>query len=367
MLRKRLASVAISAAYIATFTGCTLQQPNASETNSKKQIKVITSSNKEIYNAIALEKIDRYENIRSMDWLNEDKILIVKDNIDLGKISELDDGTKTYCQNIYLYDLKDKNEKLLCGESFNQGNAQFSPDKKHIFYNRMQNIDVSATGFITTPEGNKSIKVTEENDIYSFDGKWTDNEHVIYHTMEGKIYLTDVNGKATELVDTKESNISDEVNIGNKVYYISNGKMIVYNLSTKQTKTLKKDVIWLIPSPDNTQFAMVKKTGESKMTLFITDLDGNEKATLAEGIQIFGTSWSPNQKNIAYTVTSGERGKNGLFVADVETKKITQVSPDMQDISDSIKWSPSSKKMLVSHGVIKDNKNVFVTNVITLK
>lgn len=367
MFRKKLILIAISVVCIASSAGCTLRQANASETNSKKQIKVISSSNKELYNTIALEKIDRYENIRSMDWLNEDKILIVKDNINLGKSSELDDGTKTYNQNIYLYDLKDKSEKLLCGEAFNHGNAQFSPDKKYIFYNRVQNIDLAATGFVTTPKGNKSTKITNENNIFSFEGTWADNEHVIYRTMEGKIYLTDVNGKATEIVDTKEKNISNVSKVGSKVYYTIDGKMFVYDLSTKQTKALKENVLWLIPSPDNTQFAMVKRTGETKMTLLITDLDGNEKASLAEGIQIFGTSWSPNQNNIAYTVTSGERGKNGLFVADVETKKITQLSPDMQDISDSIKWSPSSKKMLLSRVVTEDNKRMFITNVITLK
>lgn len=368
MLRKKSVLIIISIVCIAAFTGCSSKQTGIGDTNNKKQIKVIEGSNNGIYNSVALDKIDRYENVNGMDWLNEEKILVVKDNTNLGKVSELDDGTKVYSKNIYLYDLKDKSEKLLSGESFNHGNAKFSPDKKHIFYNRIENIDISATGFITTPEGNKSIKVTDENAIMSFQGEWADNENVIYATMEGKIYLTDLSGKATEIVNTKKRNINSTIKIGNKVYYTtSDGKLIAYDLNTKDAKTLKENIIWIIPSPDKTQFAMVKRTGETKMTLYITDLEGNEKTTLAEGIQIYGTNWSPDQKNIAYTVTSGESGKNGLFVADIKTKKITQISPDMQDIAEPIKWSPSSKKMLVSNVVAKDNKNTFVTTIITLK
>ena len=56
-----------------------------------------------------------------------------------------------------------------------------------------------------------------------------------------------------------------------------------------------------------------------------------------------------------------------MFVADVKTKKVVQLAVDIQYISDSVKWSPSGKKLLASNLITEKNSHYFVSYIIDLK
>jgi TolB protein len=137
---------------------------------------------------------------------------------------------------------------------------------------------------------------------------------------------------------------------------------IVYSLKKKLGD---QAVEWVIPSPSENKFAIVRKITQTKRELFITYSKGRKAVTLAKCTQIFGSSWSPNSDTLAFSVISEDKGERGLFVVDVKSKKITQLSTDLDEVSGPITWSPSGNKLLVSK--VKNNKNEFVAYVLTLK
>ncbi|CAH2214550.1 TolB family protein [Tepidibacter aestuarii] len=359
MIRKKLIAVMMSMVCMVSVVGCI----SKTEEEPKKNITVLENKNETVYNEVALKKIDQYEGVRISDWLNEDTIIMTKDNKNLKTIQT--ESGDMYPQNLHLYELNNKNEKLLVGEDYHHSNGIFSPDKKHIFY--VQALETFGTGFIVDAEGKNKVKVTQNEGISFGEGRWVDNNQVIFATNNRKVCLADVNGKVTELLTSSDGQFIDKpIKIGSKVYYLSAWNLMVFDMDTKETKQLQEGIWDIVLSPDKTQFMMVKNLGE-KRQLMLTDLEGNEKYTLAEGTQIFGTSWSPDQSKVAYTIMTMENGQKGLFIADIKTKKITQISADIDQIADQIKWSPSSKKLAVSSVKRKENKNTCVTYVTTLK
>lgn len=334
------------------------------KTPSGKKITVLENPNKFIYNELALKKIDRYENVRGMDFYNDNQLLVVKDNQDIPPVSV--EGEKTYAKNLYLYHTQTKKAELLYGGPFFHRNAQYSPDKKYIYYT--QGFEETGTGYVMDKHGKNRVRVSDRGAIHIFAGGWLNDREVLYATFFGDIYRADVNGKKTLLVKTGKTNLANAKQIGSKLYYTTvDNQLRVHDLNTKKTQTIKKNVVWLIPSPDKKQFAMVLRIGETKMALVLTDLQGKQKAKLAEGTQIYGTSWSPDQSKLAFTVTSEKRGQQGLFVTDLKSLKSIQLSADLQTIADPIKWDRSSKKLLASTIGEKDLQAVFTTYVITLK
>lgn len=331
---------------------------------SGKAITVLDDPNKFLYNDLALQKIDRYENIRGMDFDHDHQLLVVKGNKNQPTSVE---GEKTFPNNLYLYNAQSEKESLLYGEPYFHHNAQYSPDQTYIYY--VRGMEETGTGFIMDRDGKKRVQVSDQGAIHIFSGKWMNDREVLYTTFLGDIYLADVNGNKRLLVQTGKAGISNPAFIGSQVYYTTvDHKLMVYDLKTKKTETLKNHVIRLIPSPDQKEFAMVLRSGENKMALVLTNLSGDQRAKLTEGNEVLGTSWSPDQTKLAYTVHSATRGQQGLFVTDMKTLKSTQLSADIQTVSDPIRWNRSSKKILASSmKPVEDERAMFITYVFTLK
>ena len=103
-----------------------------------------------------------------------------------------------YPQNLYLYNLKTNNSKLILLKK-SMGNATLSPDKKHVFYKEgIENL----TGFILNLETKQKFQVTTKDSIYPTEGQWIDNDNVVFSTLpEGKIYSASTKGKLTILAN----------------------------------------------------------------------------------------------------------------------------------------------------------------------
>ncbi len=341
----------------------TAEQRIKVKTPSGKEITVLENPNKFIYNELALKKIDRYENMRGMDFYSDNQLLVVRDNREMSVPVE---GEKNYARNLYLYNTQSKKAELLYGGPFFHHNAWYSPDKKYIYYT--QGFEETGTGYVMDHKGENRVQVSDRGAVHIFAGRWLNDREVLYATFSGDIYRADRNGTKTLLVKTGKTNLSNVTLIGNHLYYTNvDNELRVYDLKSKKTRTLKKNVIWLIPSPDEQQFAMVERIGETRMALVLADLQGKQKAKIAEGTQIYGTSWSPDQSKLAYTVTSETKGQQGMFVTDLKSLKSIQLSADLQIIADPIRWDRSGKKLMASTIGEKDLQAVFTTYVITLK
>jgi TolB protein len=329
-----------------------------------KSITVVDNTNESVYKELTLDKIDKIDDLRGMDWVSESQLIVDKENKDLKPVSV--EGEQRYPHNLYLHDLSSGSETPLLEDDANLGFAVLSPDKKHVFYKKTE--ESVGRGFIMDLETKKSVQ-TGDSLIPVAEGEWTDNSQVIFPNMNGEIVTANVSGQTETAVKTGEFTTFNPVMAGKNIYYIvtKTGKLYAYNTETKKTTTIKDDAIWVIPSPDGQQLAIVKRTGETEMSLTLCDAMGNEKSTLAKGTQVFGTNWSPDGSKLAYTISSPDGTMKGLYVTDVNTGKETPISVDMQYVADKLRWSPSGKKLLTSTSVMTDNQYKFVTYVISFK
>ncbi len=344
--KKLISCILLSTAVVFVLTGCDLYYLNENVVIEKKhkKITVLTKNEEVVTNDLALEKINRYEDIRGTDWLDDKTILIEQKNTNEPKTAMTDDGKFVYHINLFNFDLSTQTSKVLSGEEIGQIGAIVSPDKKHIFYK--QSVDGNTgTGYIIDRNGKNKVKVSDVENIFAFstEGRWVNNQEVIYPTLDQQMYTANLNGKITKIDPNSD---------------------IVYTLKKKLGNN---KVEWVIPSPNQRKFAIVRKISQTKRELFITGPTGKKTVTLANGTQIFGSSWSPDSKTVAFSVISEDKGERGLFVVDVNTRKITQLSTDLDEISGPITWNPSGNKLLVSTVIVKNNKNEFVTYVLTLK
>ena len=326
------------------------------------KITVIKSDNNSTSDELALQKITPIKGVRAFEWLDENTILISKANKDYPKIST--EGGMIYPQNLYLYNIKTNGAKLILGSQNSMGDAVISPDKKHVFYKEgIENL----TGFILSLETKKKTQVSPLDSIYPMEGQWIDNDNVVFSTLpQGKIYTADTKGQLTQLA-IANGIASNTIKIKNDLYYILGEKLYKQQVNSTDRKLLKANVVWIIPSPNHTQFALVKHNAKTKRTLTLADLNGIELKTFAEGTQIMGTSWSSDGSKLAYTVASENNHDAGLFVVDIINSKVVQLCVDIQYISDSVKWSPSGKRLLASNVITENNERSFVSYIIDLK
>ena len=363
-IKGRATLILLSTMCMLSITACGVGDTEARQIVEKSghTITVMDNTTESVYTKLKLEGIEKLDGVRGMDWLSENVLVVDHENKALPPVTV--EGEERYPRNLYLHDLSAGQETPLKEEGKTLGFPLMSPDKKHVFYK--ETYESTGIGYIMDLETRVSVK-TGDYEFMTTEGEWIDNEHVIFPSMEGNIISADVRGMSEVVVDTGTAYVHNVVQSGNRIYYIAHedSQLFVYDTDTKQSKVIKKDVMWVIPSPDGSQLAIVKRTASTEMTLFLCDNEGNEQTAWASGTQVFGTSWSPDGSMVAYTTISENGNENRLFITEVETGEQTPISNDIQ-ASDKLRWSPSGKKLLASAAVMKDNVYQFITYIIKL-
>lgn len=366
-MRKLIAAAMIGVIGITAMIGCTVQDKGNRTVIQKedKQIVVIEDQQGSKEGEIALDKIVSFEDMRVLDWISEDTILIMKENTAMPQFQA--EMGMAYPKNFYEFNIKTKEEKLIAESELNMSNGILSPDKRHIFYK--EGIEENLTGFILNRETGKKLQVTERDSISSYEGQWVNNSTVILSSFsEGRMMQADIDGNIIELGRPAERMIANTMRIGNDVYYTTMGeKMYVQDLDGSNRRLVMEGVVWIIPSPDRTKFAMVKHTAQTERTLYITDLEGKELFKLSKATQIYGVNWSPDQSKLAYITMEPEANSGGLFVADAENGNVVQLSVDIKDAADPLRWSPSGKQISVTSMVFGEKSYKFITNLLQLR
>lgn len=329
-------------------------------------ITVKDNTNASVYADLKLEDIQQIEGVRGQDWLSEDEVVVNRQN-DAGEPTEFSDG-EILPQGLYVHTLADGKEKTIIADNTNWGGAKLSPDKKHLFYQEI--FEMTGVGYIMDLETGESVQIADGREIL-IDGAWLDNDLFVYGNIEGQLFQTDLSGKSEQLLDLADAGqrASGIETVGDIVYYtgLNEQELFAYHTSTKELERFGSGILWAIPAPDGSQLALVKRTGQTEMTLMLTDLAGNEKKTLATGTQVFGTSWSPDGKRLAYTVTSADDGsKDGFYISDVNTGEAFMISSDLADAGDAMKWSPSGTKIMVNKVDRKNGEMLAQSSIITV-
>lgn len=247
--------------------------------------------NAALANDLGVEKIDRYEGIRGEDWLGDNSILITKENQELEPIRIFDQ--MSLVRNMYSYDMKFKEEKSMTKKTEYIWMPIMSPDGKHIFYEKFE-AGMSAW-VITDIEGNGKAAVGEDAAkgfrLHTSGARWINNEEVIVPFSGDGVLLININSKVSKIEGIGLMQTDRAAKVDDKIYYISTERnLVAYDISSKQSKVVKENVLNFELSPEKDMFAIQKKIGESRDALVLTDLSGLKRINLPMQRQYLGSA-----------------------------------------------------------------------------
>ena len=338
---------------LSTLTACSIWQEENSTVNIEPSESITVNGNKSTETdspSISIEKIDKYEGMEITDWLNEQTVVLSKENEELEKMSLLD-NSESYPRSIYLYNLDTKEYKTVKAQkNMFLGGATLSPDKKHLLYYEYSIGDTAY--YLMSMDAVEQSPVTEDNLGIAYTAEWTDDQHVIGASYAGGAYMADTNRNITPITELSGEQLFTVQKIKDKIYYITTDstsfQLYMLDLVTKEKKNLKvENADGITLSPDGKQMLITQGT-EPTRRLLVADAEGNVLRTIAEGSEVTGASWSPNQQMIAYQLKSSINGvdTSGIYLYDVLTDKSVQI---MENVGAAkIRWSSSNKKIAIT-------------------
>jgi TolB protein len=337
-------------AIVLTMTACKTENNKITIQEPGKTITILdepepeAAKQEETGSELSVVKIDRYEKVIIWDWLDEDTVIVSKENESLDKMS-LAELSEFHPRSMYLLHLNTKDYELVkAQEEANLGGAVFSRDKKYLLYYEFSLGDPAF--HVMSMDTSEDFGIMGEPIGGAISAKWADNDTVIGAAYSGGVYLADRTGSISIIDDLKVEPMYIVEKTNNTVFYsiMPEGTLMKLNLDTKEKSSLDlKRVYDTLLSPDGRQMLMLQSNGTNKMTLLIYDIDTGEKATVAVGAELKGFSWSPDQRRIAYSLKEPGATVSSLYVYDILTGKADQIAVDVENTSTS--WSPSGKRL----------------------
>jgi TolB protein len=347
--------------------GGVTKNPPVTVIDKDKPVKPDTQADK----PFTMDQLERLDGLYAQDWLNEKELLIAQTNPDAKKIDS-DSGPMKPSQ-LYIYNLETKQVKALkSSEDRVHESPIVSPDGQYVFFHENTSfmMDGGRGVLVHVPTGNSRI-VTDKDMGGQESGQWADPGHLIVGNGKGAILEVGTDGKDTALLTNGNSSIFNyTAKTGNTLFYVNGNKdnaLAAFNVETKKETVVDKSVWRMSLSPDGTQLAMVKSTGDTERTLFLMNSsDTSKRTTLAVTTQMYAFDWSPDSAYMVFAVYSKDKdGLNGVYVANAKTGKIEQLG-DFQDVA-TVAWSPSGKQIMVSSSTYEDNKPKLTTYRLVLK
>lgn len=344
MKKKYLMSAFMMAALVLTMTGCEKNRNKVTVQEPGKTITIIDESKQEESEPeISVDKIERLEQVTISDWFDDDTAIVSKDNESLDKmcLSELSDQ---YPKSLYLLDINSKEYQLVKEQKdVLLGGAVFSKDKNYLIYDEYVLGDPAY--FIMNMENHESIGLMGKPIGGAKNAHWADNETVIGAAYSGGVYLADRTGNMSLIDELKDEGIYLVEKLGDNIYYNtqSDFTLMKLNLVTKEKTSLNLEQVYeVLPSPDNKQMIILQNNG-SKSSMIIYSLERDEKITIVESAELYGVSWSPDQRMIAYGMKEDENNSTvrSLYVYDILTGKSIKIAVNTEMIGTN--WSPSGK------------------------
>ncbi len=374
--RIRLFSV-VALAIVANLAGCAVKGTDREEVviNGRK-ITVLntdalhydTKDSVDPMNDLSIGKIDKFTEMRGEDWIDNEHILITRENTKLEPIRVGD--SMENLRGLYVYETATASQKSLFDETDYIWMPLVSPDRKHILVQSYK--DGQNTGMIIDVDGNVVAENHDDNPEKGFhlsydNAKWVDNEQVIIPTSDQGICLMNTASNITYIPKIGVMQTDTAFATDKKIYYIStDNNLMVYDIATEKNRILKTDILNFELSPKRDMFAVVTKEKSDMSLLKLIDMNGEERAQLAEGRMIFGMSWSPDQTKIAYLLSADKENESGLYLRNLKGQDKVFVSADFMGVENGLKWNPAGNKLLASIGEVKDMKFFDNTYIISL-
>lgn len=293
---------------------------------------------------VSVDRIEQYEGLEISDWLDEENVIVSKENDTLGKMSLLE-LSEFYPRSLYQYNIRTKEYKLLTEkEDLNLGGATLSADKEHLLYYGNSLGDPSL--FVLNLNTLQSFGLHGDDVGTAMTASWQGNE-VVGTSYSNHAYTASPRGELSIIEGVGEESLFLVQKIKNNLYYNTffDETLTILDLTTKEKKKLDLGAVYhMIVSPDESLMLVVQNNG-TKNSLILSDIEGSEQKILAEGTEISGVSWSPDQRMIAYMMKDNSM-VNGLYIYDMLTGESQQIAVDIQNASTN--WSPSGEKLTFS-------------------
>jgi Tol biopolymer transport system component len=124
-------------------------------------------------------------------------------------------------------------------------------------------------------------------------------------------------------------------------------KVFLYDIQSGQLKFLFDDGSNLAASPDGKKIIFLKRSDKKRQDIRFYDIgSGKETVLKTDTMRKYGLDWSPNGKYLVYNILRGPDKPVDIFVMELSTKKITQVTNSGSDKSFDPIWSPDSKHIV---------------------
>jgi TolB protein len=349
MKNKKISGTIIVLMLLLSFNACGVKEDDKVIVNEPgTSITIIEDADKETQlPVVSVEKIDRIEDVRISDWLDEETVVISKENDSLEKMS-LAELSESYPRSLYLYNINTKEYKLLKEQKdVFLGEATLSADKKHLLYSEYTLGDPAY--YVMNLDTKDTFGIRGDGIGGAMSASWFGNE-VIGAAYNNGAFQASTSGEISAIQGLEDEAPFIVRATKDSVFYNTSydDSLVVLNRATKEkTKLNLQHVYDLVLSSDGTKM-LVLQSDSTKSTLILCDLDGSNQVTIAEGTELDGISWSPDQRMLAYHLKGAENNAtvNGLYVYDTLTAKPNQIAVDIQYASTC--WSPSGEKLVYS-------------------
>lgn len=343
MKKTQIGNMICAAALLLAVTGCGTAESGKEPGGS---ITIVEPTGNEAGEpGISVVRIDTHEKLEISDWMDSGTVIVSKENEFLEKM-KLEELSDSYPRSLYLYDLDTGEYRLLKEEKqLNLGGARLSPGKKSLLYYGSSLGDLSY--YVLDLESHKSFGITGGSIGSAGSARWTDGDTVIGAGYTGGAYSAGAEGEISSLKELEGKSVFLIEKIGNTVYYntTEDGTLMALDLSGGDVVSLGlSDVFGLYPAPDQNQLLVLQYQGP-KQRLLLCDRDGSNEKTIAEGVELGGVSWSPDQRLVAYSMKTDGSGAavGGLYLYDMLTGKSTQIAVDIRNAVTC--WSPSGEAL----------------------
>ncbi|MCR1899161.1 hypothetical protein NSA47_09210 [Irregularibacter muris] len=271
----------------------------------------------------------------------------------------------TSINNLFIYDMRRKEEKTILASQTSKSLGRFDPTGKGIYY--LESKDQSSYQlFWVDDEGNKKIKISSSEHEVNPRFYITSENNVFYGTKDGKIV------KANKLGVLYSINIGEEYSI-EQIYYSEEKDLVIFSafkndvLSMYSVQPDGKNPTLFIEnilgsfdiSRDGTQLIYMTPIPDSnKRNLWLLTLDSTEESKLIEGYPQ-SASFSPNGKKVLYTdKTDVNSDRQNIWILNLHNLESKQIASNLRIIS-RILWHPSNERILFSSYQLKDSQVQF--------
>lgn len=296
---------------------------------------------------LEVESIDVYENVYMTGWLDDNRVLSVKENETLDKLS-LAELEEFYPTSIYSYDIDtDTYELIVADETMNLGEATVSENGNYLIYSA--NTLGDPVYRVYNIHNGDSFQLSGDPIGGAMSAQWVAGNDIIGSAYAGSVYLADVSGDMRLVEGMTDSMVFLLGKAEDDIIYNTNSEpqLVAYTVDTEEKTPLPfEDARGLKVSPKGDQL-LVSNGEDTEVILYQYDRATDTTFEIDRGLMVGATSFSPSQRYVAYSMmTSEQPSTSTLYVYDFVTDNKIEIG--VADTFVSTVWSSEEDKLIYS-------------------